>query len=363
MMNNPFLDMAHRVSPSTNRVRIVELPGIDLPPAVKGKSAFDLLSDQALQARICEHAAQLRIQREAPHLLHSFDACFTADAPGVRAVAEAIARDFGLCLGYVLLTLKRGDAANQAARPDWDERHWAYWGAIDCIWLGGGLLAGQLGRRVPSHAWAVLHEAGYNDYRLDLSPYAGMLPLVGAARYAPPHAGAALVFDFGHTSVKRACAFYEAGAVVGMHQFASVTAPCAEALAGDDSAASLARQWQKMLALLAETWAQAKQMGLNPGPVMIVSLACYLRQGHPYPFEMGCYGRLQRLSHNLQTFFTACLSERLARPLTVKLIHDATAAAAVYAGALNTVILTLGTAIGTGFPPPATALRPLKIAP
>jgi predicted NBD/HSP70 family sugar kinase len=48
--------------------------------------------------------------------------------------------------------------------------------------------------------------------------------------------------------------------------------------------------------------------------------------------------------------------------VTVRLVQDATAAALPYAGSENCVVLTLGTAIGTGYVPANDAgLLPLRL--
>lgn len=350
-MQNPFADRDHFVSPSTNQVRIVDLPGVSLPADVKGKLAFDLLSADALRARIRRRAADLDLVPDSPALLHDFNRCFTAVYARQRALAEAIAAEYGRCLGYVLLTLKRGDAVNRAARPDWGPAHWAFWHTIDTVYLGGGLVAGELGPHTARQAQAVMQEAGYPDYAVYLSPRAGDLTILGTASYALPNAGRVLLFDFGHSHVKRALAENGGGTAVNIRCLPSLEAPCHEFLAGNTTAVSPEQQAAWMLEVLAGTWAEVAQQGPAPEPTLFVSVACYLRDGHPLPGQMGCYGRLQTLTDNLQAYLTICLCERLEQPVQVRLFHDASAAAAVYAGTAKSAVLMLGTAVGTGFPP------------
>jgi hypothetical protein len=357
---NPFSDEKRPfVSPSLNRARIVDLPGMDLPAAVKGKTGFELLSAVALSHRLRREVDALHLPLDTTDWPRAFARCFSADSPEVRAVAEGIACEYGRHVGYLLLRLKRGDKINRDARPDWEPSHWAYWRAIDTIWLGGGLVSGHLGRWALPYAQAILRAAGYCHDGLHLSPYAHDLPLVGAARYASPSAQAVLLFDFGHTLVKRACAFYEAGLLVRLRRLPGRPTPCLEFTAGDESPASLTRQVENMVELMANTWHEVSRAGLTLTPVIVASLACYMRQGQPYPTEMGCYGRLQLLANDVQTFFSARLSQELDHSIAVQLVHDATAAAAVYAGVENAAVLMLGTAIGIGFPPPAAGLWPL----
>jgi hypothetical protein len=115
-----------------------------------------------------------------------------------------------------------------------------------------------------------------------------------------------------------------------------------------------------MVALIVTAWQEAKRAN-GVEPAVIASLACYMHNGHPYPYDTGCYGRLQQLGDNLQAFLAMRLSERLNRPVNLQLVHDGVAAATVYAGAEQTAVLTLGTAIGIGFPPFPAGLRPLAM--
>ena len=343
-----------------NRVRIVDLPGLDVGPAVKGKSAYDLLAAGALAQLIRSQAQALRVEPDTPDLIRAFDGCFAASDGRVRAAANEIAAQYGRYLGYLLLTLKRGDAANRTARPDWDERHWVYWATVNAVWLGGGLAAGNLGRQMLPHAQAILAQNGYPQYRLNLSLYPGVLPLLGAARYAPAEASVALLFDFGHSRIKRAYGYYEQGTLTAVRRLPGLDSPCLDFyVAGEEAPpAVLKQQAAAMVELIATAWREAKRITGVELPVM-ASLACYMHDGHPYPNDAGCYDRLQQLGDNLQAFLARRLSEKLNRPINLCIIHDGTAAAAVYAGAEQTAVLTLGTAMGIGFPPPAAGLRPL----
>jgi hypothetical protein len=50
----------------------------------------------------------------------------------------------------------------------------------------------------------------------------------------------------------------------------------------------------------------------------------------------------------------------LGEAIDVSLVHDGTAAATTYAGASNAAVITVGTALGVGFPPPADGLMGLN---
>ncbi len=132
------LDPAHLTpAASLNRVRIVDLPGVALDDAIRGKTAYELLVARTLADDVRRHADVLGLDepRATPDttLLPAFARRFAADAPRVQDAAEGIARRFGRSLGWLILTLKRGDAINRRARPDWDDTYWDHWAGIGTI--------------------------------------------------------------------------------------------------------------------------------------------------------------------------------------------------------------------------------------
>lgn len=315
------------------------LPGLALPDGVQGKSGFELLSAAALTARIRARAAELGLPPDAPDLLRRFDDCFSSQA---RSIGEEIAVDYGRSLGYLLLTLKRGDPANRAARPEWDERHWAFWAGINTVWVGGGLVAGHLGPIAVREAGRVLHQAGFPDFAVRLSPYGADLPLVGLSRLAPAGAGAGamLQLDFGGTAVKRAIAEYKDSQLVQLHRLPALPMPCESVHQASVELADVTAFAGRVLSIISQTWQEVER---PLSPTIAVSLACYLRDGQPPPTEMGCYGHLQLLSDNLQTYLASQISQQLGQPIQLHLYHDGTAAALAYGG-------SGGTAVGIGFP-------------
>ncbi len=133
----PFFTQKPYAIPSMNRVRIMDLLGLDLPEVCKGKQAFQLLSTENLCNMVLAHNDVLQLDVNAPDLLRAFDGCFTAVSSPIRSTAENIAREYGRYLAYLLLTLKRGDAISRAARPDWRDVHWEFWAQIEQVYVGG----------------------------------------------------------------------------------------------------------------------------------------------------------------------------------------------------------------------------------
>jgi hypothetical protein len=352
---NPFLQGDSSLR-SLNRARIAALPGVAVEAGIIGKTGYELVSAQALRQEVARWATALKLDETAPDLLAQFEPCLAH--PGTQALARQIAHAYGRKLGFLLLMLKRGDPENRAARPEWSADHWQFWQTITTIIVGGGRLAGQLGRYALPAAQEVLTQHGLTEVTITRSPYAAHLPLVGLARTAPPQTPAMLLFDFGHTSIKRAVACYDHDQVSALQILPAVPTVCPEPSVTERSVEAVQQQWQHMLTLIEDTWQQVMPKWgciLNLGG----SLACYLLEGHPSPSDRGCYGSLQVLSPHLATFMQHQIIGRVQEEVQVSLLHDGTAAALAYAGQTYSVVLTLGTAIGTGFPPPAAGYRPL----
>jgi hypothetical protein len=352
-----------RLTPSVslNRVRIVDLPGLVVDPEVKGQNSSQLVSAAVLAQLIRQYAGRLQLDptMEDHELRLALDRCLVCEDATVRIAAEMVGQRLGRNMGYILLTLKRGDAVNRAARSEWDDSYWSHWGRIDQVWLGGGLVSGRLGPVIGRYAQAVFEEAGMGDYAIQVSPYGSALPMVGVARYAPPACETALVFDFGSTRIKCACAVYKDGEVTELRRLPSHPAGMARIGQASDGPLQQAEQLLgHMVSVITSTWRTA---GLLPASPILAGVAAYVQDGHPLPAQHhGGYVQLRRITDNLQAELAQRVGAELGEAIDVSLVHDGTAAAATYAGVSNAAVITVGTALGVGFPPPPDGLMALS---
>jgi hypothetical protein len=333
----------------------MDLPGVPLDADVRGRRAGEVLSAGALAALVRAHASPLGLAAadlsDDSRLPLFLDDCLAATAPTVRATARQIARQYGRRLGYLLLTLKRGDAANRAARIEWDDSYWAYWAGIRQIWLGGGLMSGQLGPLAVEAAAMMLVAGGVTDCTLRLAEQPGLLPLLGAARAVPPGYATAAVLDCGGTSIKRGVAAYDAGgALLGVRLLPSLPTQVRALglLPPMEQAVALA---PVLVEALAATWRAATKAGEGlVAPVLTASIAAYVVDNQPMDYQRGAYAELRLLSPNLGAWLAERVSAVVGQEVTVQLLHDGTAAR-VYAGQPDSAVILLGTALGVGFPP------------
>ncbi len=355
---------------SINRVRIVDLPGLPVDAEVRDRLAYHLLSVQALTGYAREQATALGLpdtlsaemgeaRREWPPWVSRG---LTSPEPSVRAAACAIARRLGRNLAYLLLTLRRGDAVNRAARPDWTAQEWERWAAIERIWLGGGLLNPPLGEAIVAAAQATLTELGATGPAVLLTPYRELLPLLGAVRYLPPQVQAALCLDGGHSRIKRAIVTLTDGAVTGLHPLPPVALPPGfPHLPAPAERLALGHALRDFLVeVIARTLAESQAAGWEVGPDLMLSVAAYVDGGRL--LGNGLYATLSALAGDVRPLLAEALQARTGRLWRVHVIHDGTAAGAIYAGEPQTAVMMVGTALGIGFPPAtAEGLRPLAL--
>jgi hypothetical protein len=345
---------------SLNRTHIVDLPGLEVPNDVKGKTAHELVSAHVLTRLVRQQIAALQIDAElSDHGLHlAFDNCLASRNPSFRATADEIARTLGRNLGYVLLTLNRGDEVNRKARPEWNATHWERWSKVRRVWLGGGLVSGNLGPHIARHASQVIQANGVEDYAIRVSCYGADLALVGAARHVPPGADAVVALDFGGTRVKHACFTLEKNQITEIYR---LPGRCAAVQAlnepTQEHAADLIRD---MALVIAQTWHSARTRGLSPADTIPVCLAAYVEDGKPMIAHAGGYYQTNLVTDNLEAELGRQVSAEIGTSISVILLHDGSAAAAVYAGQQDAAVIVLGTALGIGFPGDDVGLRPVR---
>lgn len=293
-MSSPELPFPFETPPSAslNRVQIIDLPGLPLDEAVRGLRGDELVSNRVLMALAAEHADTLGLPADdlppvTPMLTQSdvrvrdrvsrvVDVALESDNPARRAAAESIARRLGRNLGWLLVTLHRGDAANRTVRPDWQAADWEQWGAVRRVWLGGGLSSGRLGEIIAAEARRFVVELGYSQIEVALSHYRDLIALVGAARTLEARERTVLGFDFGHTLVKRAVLTYRDGALQQIEPLPPRLADWRAIYPLDDDEAALGRS---VLAFMTEVIRETAAEAPQAEPLAVVSVAAYKQQG------------------------------------------------------------------------------------
>ncbi len=361
------------VAASVNRTRIVDIPGVDVDRAVRGRQAYHLLSAPALIRYAQERADALQLpdayrdaNPSAPEIRQSLpryvDACLCAESPAVRDAAKSIARRLGRNLGHLTVTLYRGDPVNRIARTDWPDAAWERWRDIHTYRLGGGVMSGDLGDALIHYAREFLAEVGYDGVlSVAKTSRPRNMGLLGVGCTIPLLAWEtcqrALCLDLGQTSIKRAVVHYEDGVLVGL-QWLSPVPVCWQWRNRPDAGADI--DPQAVLTFTARAIAEGIELARAEASSLCaevgMSIAAYVRGGRL--LGNGLYARMQVLSEDAVGLITDAVAGEIAVSICPILVHDGTAAALLHAGEAETAVLVIGTAIGVGFPP-ASGLCPI----
>jgi hypothetical protein len=349
---------------SINRIQIIDLPDVSIDDEVRGKKAYHLLSSVALiqyarqqaeslkmPADYLEDSSQTRL--ELPRFVND---CLDSPEATVRSTAQSIARRLGRNLGHILLTLHRGDAINQQARPDWTVQDWENWRNIKRIWLGGGVMSGRLGELIVAHARDFLTETGY-CLHLMMTPYQQAMTILGVARYLPATTRMALCFDFGHTSVKRACVIFKNGELIRVHHLSSLPV---DWYIHNDSFKADPQLGPQVLTFVTKTIVEtlAIETETNLSPHLMFSMAAYVQGGQL--LGNGLYATMSLLTNDVRQLLAEEVKKQTGQTVQIHFLHDGMAAATLHAGEPDGAVIVVGTAIGVGFPPSSNVgLRPI----
>jgi len=360
-LDNPFLENSRPTdNTSLNRLRIIDLPDISLDPEVKGKRGLRLMSADNLIENIKKESSFLDLDLEnipdvkLPVYLNK---ALESENLKVRLTAENIARRLGRNLAFILLTLKIGDKINKEARPDWEDKYWNYWRRVENLVFAGGLCSGNLAQRLKYYIDKLFEEAETPKYKIKFSKNPSLIPMIGAARHAPKKCSQLLVFDFGQTLIKRGLANFEKEKLKEINQLSSLESKHVEEIEfkNENEKKKEAKRLKKyIIKTISETWKEVFTKDSKPCSNISVSIANDLIDGQ---FFGGGYGKLGLLSDNLQQEIQTEVNRLIDSDIKVSFIHDGTAAADAYAETDNSVLLSLGTAIGVGFPVVKKGLR------
>lgn len=303
---------------SLNRV-VVSSPN----PKLHGKTGYELVSAEAMMRLVQQHGSYPPAD--------AYMAWILLDAGLVigEAFAEPVIQGLGAGLATLLNTLLTGPDYSRQARPEWDESYWQHWGQVQRVILGGGVVSGNIGLPLVRETLRLVERP---DFELICPPIAPFLPLVGLARLAPAGSNEAFMVDCGGSRIKAAYATYEKNRLVKLSILPELPSYPTDTP-------------QQLLAYMVEI-----MKAFWHGGAIMLSVAAYVdADGQPYPTQRGLYAQLNEVTPTLQ------IESGTRMGVGVRVLHDGTAAALAYAGEPNTAVIMLGTALGSGFPPPNTS--------
>lgn len=242
-----------------------------------------------------------------------------------EAAGESVVEEMGDRLGSLVATLRA--PATAAAATGVRRTYLEVWHQLATVVIGGGLVRGDVGERVAGRAATV---AGV-DVRAAAHPE--WLPLIGAARTVAGRDGSALVMDGGQTWIKRGIAEFTGRTLANLRILDPLPV---EHLTPAELPAVVARE----VAAMREGQTGAAEQ-------VVLSVASYLEDGLPIRDVPSIYERLDPASMRSQF------------GISIRLLHDGTAAWRAEATEAPSAVVMLGTWLGVGIGPHRERVRPV----
>lgn len=359
-MKNPFMSysktenceyLSRKCSINSLCIQRVPIRGID--DSIEGKRVVEIFSARIISEDIKRTAKRMKVdvseysERELPGFVSDH---IMSDDIMKRRVAYYIAKKYGNILGLILLTLKTGLYENRVARLDWRNEHWEYWSGINNIILTGGLAGGLLGKHFKEQILYVFDMAGVKPYNITLYENSSHIGTMGCASLITESNKTFAILDCGQTNIKRCIVSRRNGELSNLNTLPSLESKNME-LDFSDSEENYERALELhryLLNVLTDTCRLLDNKDGERGEV-IISIANYVVGGR-LDTTRGGYAKLGLLSSDYTSMLTDELSSRLHKEFRVRLLHDGTAIALNFRGSEDTACLSLGTAIGVGFP-------------
>lgn len=356
-MSNPFLSYLKEEKSeylssvcSLNKAIVKKLPIKGIDDTLEGKAFREIFSTQLVVDEIKTVASNYNVDISSfedymlPQLL---DKALISDDVKFNRLAERISVKFGDRLGLLLLTLKLGEKENREARVDWRDEHWEYWKNLDTVIFVGGLASSMLGRRFKEriqHIFDIANEKPYNIMLFDNATYVGVM---GCAKLMEDNT-TSLVFDFGHTNLKRCVITKGVSQITHFKALDSVKSEYVGRIKdGEDPWETALKLHKHLVKTITDTYKRCYE-NYSLSRDIVISIANY-NAGGRLNSERGGYAKLTELGNDYQKILSEDLSSALHKRIKVRLVHDGTANALYFTDIKNAVCISLGTAFGVGF--------------
>lgn len=358
-MNNPFISYSEEFSTeylsylcSVNKGVIAKLPVYGVDDDIEGKSFVEIFSTKLIIEDIKKYAKfyNVDISKYEDYQLPKFvDESLFSDDINSRQMSNRIANKYGNRLGLILLSLRLGQKENRLARPQWSDAHWEYWANIKTVILVGGLASSLFGKRLKEQIQSVFDRAGATPYNIMLFESGSHVGVLGCANALMKDKETALVFDFGHTRIKRAVISKSSEEITELLLLDSKPSLyMQDKFDTEDEKFDTALELHKNIVnTIAKTYKECSR-DRELSDKIYVSIANYVAGG-VLNDHRGGYAKLSELGHDYSKILIEDLSGELHKRVSVKLVHDGTANALYFSDVKNAVCLSLGTSFGIGF--------------
>lgn len=349
-MKNGFLNL----NASINKLIIGKMPTDKVKQDLEGKTALDTFSTHLFIEEIKKKHKELKIDIDKivdKTLPQQLEKCLESDDYSVKEAANGIMNLFGERLAVILLILKTGEKYSRLKRKDWSDDHWKYWSQIENVALVGGLASSALGEKLKFYVEKVFVEENEKCYNIILAKNSADIGIIGCATYVRKEnrKDLNLIFDFGHTFIKRSLVIIENKRVkdiIKIDNILSKHVNC-EFEDSEEEKYEAVELHKHLLNSIINTINVLEEKSSSINEHIVISVANYVENG--LFANRGGYGKLRLLSDNYEIYLANTLLQRLNKRYIITFVHDGTAMAQAFLGYWNLACISLGTSFGVGF--------------
>ena len=338
---------------SLNRAVMAKVPIKGIEDNIEGRMFKDIFSTALIVEEIEKTAKKYGIDiSDYPksHIPRFLDAALLSNDVIKKQAASDVTGKFGRRLGLIFLALKTGSIENRAARREWSDAHWEYWRNLERVILVGGLASGITGRHFKEHVFYMFDRMNVTPYEIDLFENATYVGVQGAAIHLMEDDSTSVVFDFGHTNLKRCIVTKRNGRIVALNPLESIPTPYMNSHYTDENEkfSDAVKLHKFLINTVISAYRYASRNNELSGGI-IISIANY-NSGGVLNSNHGGYAKLSLLSDDYEKLLSEEISSELHTVVYVKLVHDGTANALYFSDLKNCVCISIGTGFGIGFP-------------
>lgn len=337
---------------SLNRALLAKLPLRHIDDTIEGLTFQEIFSTKLVveEIKVLSKVYGVDISSYEDYMLpRLLDEWLVCDDIKLKQLSSKVAVKFGNRLGLLLLALRQGDKANRDAREDWSDEHWEYWAGLDTIIFVGGLASSMLGRKFKEQIHFIFDTANEKPYNIMLFDNGTYVGVMGCAQQLMKDDTTSLVFDFGHTNLKRCIVSKGIGQIKEFTPLESVKSLYVHSKLseGEDKWETALLLHKYLVKTIVDTYKEYSDR-YDLSDEILISIANY-NAGGELNSERGGYAKLTELSNDYAKLLIEDLSAMLHKRVKVRLVHDGTANALYFTEVENAACISLGTAFGVGF--------------
>ena len=255
---------------------------------------------------------------------------------------DEFAVEIGRRMAAILFVLKNNKTDwlkyNQSAK----ENDRLFWRQCRFIYLAGYYFKGNIGERIKEYILSCLRRAGIQDLTLILCNTKYTPSLIGCGIFRGDSVKDRLVFDFGHTNIKRGVVKYNHKVMESLKELSTISVQAIQAgITGDELNKYIVK-------VISTTYWDLLESGVDLSKEIVLCISNNILNGQI--MNRGIYGTLKELGENYPLILEKSLKKR-GVDVTIYMLNDVKAITYLCNhDPSKTVVISLGTNLGIAYP-------------